>query len=405
MSQNHDALIVGGSTVGAAAALALAALGRRVALVDRRALPDPDAEREALDPRVVAVSPGSRALLQALGAWEHVRTERIAAYHEMQVEAGRGHIDFDAGEHNLPALGWIVELAELDRALARARGRASRITPLAPAEIKSVRIKPDGAEIELEDGRRVTGRMLLGADGARSRVREAAGISTVTHHYNQRALVTHLHTERWNPGIAWQRFGEPGTLALLPLPEGRSSLVWSINDHDAERLLAMDDAGFLEALNRHVEGSPFGRIETAEARHGLPLIRRQSRNLAAGPVALLGDAARSVHPLAGQGLNLGLGDVAALIEALTESDAAASRRDFDPGPALTRYARRRGSDSILVAGGIHAFNELGTLGAPVRLAMGLGFNLLRQTRTARDLFVRRACGLDEVKAAVERLAE
>lgn len=393
-----DALVVGGRAVGAAAALALAAGGREVALVDRTR-PEARADDAPLEPRVVAVSPGSRRLLEALGAWRHVRTERIAAYDDMRVRAGRGEVRFRAAEHGLTALGWIVELAELDAALWRAADRRRRIESVAPAEVARIDVGKRPA-LTLSCGRRLEGGLLIGADGANSRVRDAAGIDVVAHHYNQRAVVAHLDTAGANPGTAWQRFTALGPMALLPLPEGRSSLVWSVADADARRLLEHDDDAFLETVAEHCGEPPFGAFTGTTPRHALPLIRRQSKPLAVDRTALVGDAARSVHPLAGQGLNLGLGDVAALVDALADV-----RAGDDPGPALGRYARRRYSDSALVAGGIHLINETRGAGELGHLALGAGFTAMRFARPARDLFVRRACGLDEVDRAVKWLAE
>jgi ubiquinone biosynthesis UbiH/UbiF/VisC/COQ6 family hydroxylase len=349
---------------------------------------------------VVAVSPGSQALLDAVGAWSGLDPARLAPYSEMQVAAGRGRLDFKAAEHGLPRLGWIAELPELDRVAAAAAGAARRVETIWPATVRHLRPGADSVEVELDTGRRLSGRILLGADGARSRVRAAAGIAVDSHHYNQKALVAHLVTARSNPGIAWQRFGELGPLALLPLPGGRSSLVWSVHLDQAERLLQLDDDDFASAIQAHAEGSPFGAIEQVERRHALTLVRRQSQRLAAGRIALIGDAARSVHPLAGQGLNLGLGDVAALVEILADW-----KRDRDPTALLARYGRRRWSDSVLVAGGIHLFNEVHILGEAGRQAMGLGFAALRRSRSARSAFVGRACGLAEVLPALERLGK
>lgn len=398
-NETFDALVIGGGTVGAAAALALARTGREVALIDRKA-PTEHAEDAPIDPRVVAVSPGSRKLMEALGAWQHVRPARVTAYGDMRVVAGRGEVHFRATEHGLAALGWIAELPELDQALWQELKKRRRISAYNPAEVQEIQEGADEVSVHLTGGQTLTGRMLLGADGARSRVRAAAGIEATSHHYNQRAIVTHLETEQANPGIAWQRFTDIGPLALLPLPEGRSSLVWSVYDDEAERLMALDDDEFLNSLAEHCQQPPFGAFTNASKRHALPLVRQQSKPLASGRIALIGDAARSVHPLAGQGLNLGLADVAALIEALDGWQQA----NEDPTDRLARYSRRRWSDSVLVAGGIHAINETRTLGDLGKHALGAGFVAMRFARPAREIFVRRACGLDEVAKAVTMLA-
>ncbi|PKL95512.1 MAG: 2-octaprenyl-3-methyl-6-methoxy-1,4-benzoquinol hydroxylase [Gammaproteobacteria bacterium HGW-Gammaproteobacteria-8] len=393
----YDVIVIGSATVGGTAAAALARLGLEVALVDRRAPPQQRTDAE-LDPRVVAVSPGSQRLLEAIGAWSALDPQRLAPYSAMQVRAGHGRLDFTANEHGLSRLGWIAELPELDRAAAAAAQAARRVETLWPRNVKALRTTQDRVEVELDDGRLLTGHILLGADGARSRVRAHAGIAVDSHHYNQKALVAHLVTARPNPGIAWQRFGALGPLALLPLPGGRSSLVWSVHLDQAERLMRLDDEDFAAEIETHAADAPFGKIAQSGPRHALTLVRRQSRQLAAGRVALLGDAARSVHPLAGQGLNLGLGDVAVLVEVI-----AGWKRDRDPSAILARYGRRRRSDSILVAGGIHGFNEIRALGEPGRQAMALGFGALARLRPARDIFVNRACGLAEVGPALQQL--
>ena len=394
-NETFDALVIGGGTVGAAAALGLACTGREVALIDRKQ-PEVRSADAPMDPRVVAVSPGSKRLLEALGAWQHVRPARFAAYADMQVVAGRGEVHFRATEHGLAALGWIAELPELDQALWHELKKRRRVSVYAPADVQDIHIEDNQVSVALADGQTLAGRMLLGADGAKSRVRSAAGIEVTAHHYNQRAIVTHLETEESNPGTAWQRFTDLGPLALLPLPEGRSSLVWSVHDDEAGRLMEMSDEEFLEALAEHCVKPPFGAFNATGERHALPLVRRQSKPLASGRIALLGDAARSVHPLAGQGLNLGLADVAALIEAL---DGWQQTKD-NPADRLARYARRRWSDSVLVAGGIHAINESRSLGDLGKHALGAGFAAMRLARPVREIFVRRACGLDEVKKAV-----
>jgi len=393
-NETFDALVIGGGTVGAAAALALASTGREVALIDRK--PPADHPEDApLDPRVVAVSPGSKRLLEALGAWRHVRAARVAAYGEMKVIAGRGEVRFKATEHGLAALGWIAELPELDQALWQQLNKRRRVSAYAPAEVLEIHIEDNEVRVELGDGQTLSGRMLLGADGAKSRVRNAAGIEATLHHYNQRAIVAPLETERGNPGTAWQRFTDLGPLALLPLPEQRSSLVWSVHGDEADKLMALGDEAFLDKLGEYCIRAPFGAFTQIGERHALPLIRRQSKPLASGRVALLGDAARSVHPLAGQGLNLGLADVAALVEALDGWQTGES-----PAGLLARYSRRRWSDSVLVAGGIHAINETRALGELGKHALGAGFAAMRLARPAREVFVRRACGLDEVNKAV-----
>ncbi|HSH28164.1 MAG TPA: FAD-dependent monooxygenase, partial [Wenzhouxiangella sp.] len=207
--------------------------------------------------------------------------------------------------------------------------------------------------------------------------------------------VTHVTTQKPNDGLAWQRFTEHGPLALLPLADGRSSIVWSQPDGRVEELKALDETEFLAELNA-CQDSPFGQATAATARYSFPLVRRQAKSLVSGRLALVGDAARNVHPLAGQGLNLGLMDAAALAEVLADW-----RANADPARALARYGRWRLSGGSLVAGGNHAINELTRAGAARSLA-GLGFSLAGRLWPLREAFVERACGLDRDSPTLAR---
>ena len=385
---DFDVIVVGGGPAGASAALALAENHLNVALIDR-ARPVALERDQALDARVVAISPGSMAFLDAIHATEQLRPERLAEYPHMRVCAGGQRLDFIAAEHGLDQLGWIVEIAHLSDSIWQAAERCRRLEIIAPAEVEEFNFQLESVTLKLTDDRRISTGILIGADGARSRVRTAAGIDVRITDYNQRAIVTHLQTTQPNDGLAWQRFTDWGPLALLPLPAGASSLVWSVPYDRAEELMALEDTAFLEQLETAADGHPFGALTSLSQRHAIPLIRRQSERLHQGRIALLGDAARSVHPLAGQGMNLGLADAAVLAECLNGWDAEQA-----PQARLARYARRRLSDGGLIANGIHVINESHALGPVIRnVGIGAAFRLLRSSRLAREPFVRRACGL------------
>ncbi len=388
MSKDFDIVVAGGGVAGAVTAALLARQGRRVALVDRKRPRAPEADAE-FDPRVVAISPGARNVLSAAGAWQHVPEERVGPYARMAVQADGGHVEFAASQHGLEQLGWIVEIPTLQAAAWQSLASQTGVVDImAPAGVESFEPRTNRLGVELDNGDHIRTRLLIAADGARSRLRDQAGIEVDQWHYNQHALVTHVTTERPNSGIAWQRFTEHGPLALLPLADGRSSIVWSQPTDRAQALREMDEADFLEELNAH-QDSPFGQATACIHRYTLPLVRRQARQLVAGRLALLGDAARTVHPLAGQGLNLGLMDAAALAEVLE-----AWRPEDDPADALARYERWRLSAGTLIAGGIHAINEI-TTGNPLgRRAAALGFGAASALWPLRQLFVERACGLD-----------
>lgn len=395
MMVDFDIIVVGGGPAGAAAAALLAEDGHRIVLIDRRrpGTPDPQAD---YDPRVVAISPGSAAVLHQAGAWSRLLQERLGPYDRMQVHSGRGEILFRASEHGLAKLGWIVELPRLQYALWQSLEQMG-VELITPADVAGFLQYDSHLRLELDDGRLLKTRLLIAADGARSELRRISGIATGLWHYNQAALVSHVRTERANGGIAWQRFTDSGPLALLPLADGRSSIVWSGPERDIAELRQLDDDAFVAALNR-TQDSPFGDVLAATPRYAFPLIRRQARRIVHGRLALLGDAARNVHPLAGQGLNLGLIDAAALAEVLAGWNAAEPihRR-------LARYEHWRLSSAGLVAGGMHAINAVTQAGTG-RTAAGLGFEMASRLWPLRQAFVASACGLDRDSPRLARSA-
>ena len=386
-SLDFDVILVGGGVAGAACAALLAGQKRRVALVDTRQ-PQFEPVSGEFDPRVVAISPGSRQVLAATGGWQGLDQSRLAAYRRMEVHSASLNVRFEAAEHGLPELGWIAEIPALQRALWQVLEQTERVQVFAPVSWDRVDLGDEIVRLGLSNGQQLRGSLLIAADGARSRLRSLAGIPVDEWHYNQKALIGPVRTERPNTGLAWQRFTEFGPLALLPLPDGRSSIVWSQPRARADRLREQLSEEFLAEINQH-QDSPLGPVIEVGQRHALPLVRRRARKLVSGRLVLLGDAARSVHPLAGQGLNLGLMDAAALAEVLEPWTGGS------PAAVLKHYQRWRLSNSALIGGGIHAINELvrGPAGLG-RHALGLGFGLAQRLWPAREAFVQRACGLD-----------
>lgn len=384
---DFDVIVVGGGVAGAACASLLAQQQRRVALIDARRPRFEPSEGE-FDARVVAISPGSQRVLAAAGAWPLLAAERLAPYRRMSVHAEALGVTFEAADHGLPELGWIAEIPALQNALWQALDARERVETFAPAEWQQAEYGAESVRLTLVDGRILRAALLVAADGARSRLRSQAGLITDEWHYNQRALIAPVSTEQENFGLAWQRFTEHGPLALLPLPDGRSSIVWSQSVNRAEALQSMPVDDFLADINRY-QDSPLGSVVDVGQRHALPLIRRRARRLFRNRLVLLGDAARAVHPLAGQGLNLGLMDAAALAEVMEPW------RDGRPTAALECYQRWRQSNGSVIGGGIHAINELVRTPAGLgRHLLGAGFGLASQLWPAREAFVRRACGID-----------
>jgi len=356
-----DAIVVGAGVVGASAALALAREGRRVALVEAR---EPEAWRaDAPDLRVYALAPDARALLDALGAWEAVARARAHPYRRMRVwdAAGGAELDFDADALGQPELGHIVEHGLLVDRLWQEAGRSGAIERHCPDAIEALAQDEDGVEASLASGRRLRAKLLFGADGGASRVRELAGIEWRGRAYGQRAIVAYVHCERGHEDTCWQRFLPTGPLAFLPCADGSCSIVWTLPEADCQRVLALEEPRFLEELTRAFDAR-LGRVLSASARRAFPLSRQLAGQMLEGRMALLGDAAHVVHPLAGQGVNLGLRDVAALRESARQAQAAG--REL-AGARLQRWARTRLSENAFAAQAFDAINRVYSNDAPL----------------------------------------
>jgi 2-octaprenyl-3-methyl-6-methoxy-1,4-benzoquinol hydroxylase len=349
-----DAVIVGAGVVGAAAALALAQEGLRVALVEAR---EPAPWRaDAPDLRVFALAADASEFLRTLGAWPAIAAARAHPYRRMRVwdAAGGSELVFDAEALGQPQLGHIVENALLVDRLWSALSHQDGIARHCPDALARFEQDEDGVDVTLDSGTRLRARLLLGADGAASRVRELAGIGWRGGPYGQRAIVAYVRTQKPHEDSCWQRFLPTGPLAFLPCADGRSSIVWSLPEDEAARLLALEDAAFLAELTRAFDAR-LGEVLECSPRRAFALERRLADDMLSGRVALLGDAAHVVHPLAGQGVNLGLRDAAALAQAL--GAAKAGGRDL-AGTALQRWARTRQSDNAVAAQAFDAINRV-----------------------------------------------
>ena len=349
-----DVAVAGGGVVGAACALALARAGLQVALVEARPVPRWLAEQPDL--RVYALAPDNAALLDALGVWPQVVRARAQPYRKMRVwDAGGGdELAFDAATLARDELGWIVENGLLvDRLWAALV--AAGVQVHCPARVQGMEQDEAGVRLQLDDGTRLEARVAVAADGGASELRRLAGLDVDAHDYGQRGVVAFIETADPHRETAWQRFLPTGPLALLPFTQGRSSIVWTLPEAEAARVLALDDAAFAVALT-DASAARLGRAVPVSARAAFPLRRQLVRQQVAGRVLVLGDAAHVVHPLAGQGVNLGLRDVAAL-RAEVES-AQARRVDWASAHRLQRWARRRRSDNTVSAYAFEGINRL-----------------------------------------------
>ncbi len=387
-----DVIVVGAGAVGGALALALARDGFSVALVEARE-PAPWRSEDEVDLRVVALAPDARDLLDELQVWTTIDAARASPYRRMRVwdALAPGELAFDAAERGAAALGWIVENKLIQQALWQACQAATPPPRLCcPATLADVEQDATAVTATLADGTRLRARVLVAAEGAESSLRQRLGIDFAGRDYQARAVVAHVATERAHEHTAWQRFLPGGPLAFLPLLDGRCSIVWSLPESEAGRVLALDDAAFCAELGAAADFR-LGRIRAATRRAAFPLRLRLASHYVVGRCVLAGDTAHQVHPLAGQGMNLGLRDVACLRRVLRE----ARERGSDPGAAhvLQRYARERRSENTLAARSFDAIERIyGSDAMPLALLRGAALGIAGRLAPLRHRLVDLAAG-------------
>jgi len=357
----YEVVIAGAGLVGLALAVALARAGLTVALADRAPIAVSDADEAAWDARIYAISPGSAAFLRAIGAWQALSPERIAPVESMRVEGDAGAtLAFSAYEQGERALAWIVEERALRTALLPLVRRAG-VAVIGGAAFESIAWLPDAGTLRLADGRALAGRLIVGADGGSSWVRKAAGIAAEPRDYGQTAVVANFACERPHHGRAFQWFrADGGVLAWLPLPERRVSIVWSAPDALAAELLGLPH-GELAARVAAAGGHALGAFETITPPASFPLRFLRVPTSVALRLALVGDAAHGIHPLAGQGVNLGFGDAQALAAVLSDRGPVA---DAGAPILLERYARRRAEPVLAMQAVTDGLARLFSMPAP-----------------------------------------
>lgn len=401
MNHDFDILVIGGGMVGACAAALIAAEPSlheaRVALLEPNAPQSPPPDDD-VDLRVSAISRASERVLDRAQAWRHVEPRFRSPYSEMRVwdEANKptdsGALHFSAAETSEPNLGYIVENRRLQWALFSSEA-LKKVTTLSAA-LANLEFETDHVRVTLADSRKLRVRLVLAADGAASPSRKLAGIENTGWKYDQFAVVAHVATERPHQHTAWQRFTSTGPVAFLPLFDGRSSIVWTTTPDHAERLVAESAEDFTGELEQASDRA-LGAVTLTSSRARFPLQLAHAREYTRPRFALLGDAAHAVHPLAGQGVNLGFMDAAALVETMAEArKSGASIEELSEPRVLRRYERWRKSENFLALGLIDGINKLfsndsAMLGS-IRRA---GFTAIERTPMAKRFLIMRALGL------------
>ncbi len=397
----YDVCVVGAGIAGSALAASLQGHNLRIALLEANPINvdwQVDSEGAAgFDARVSAITPASQSFLSEIGVWEPVVSERACSYSNMQVwdGEGTGSINFSAREVGAQQLGFIVENRVLTRALLRALINAEEVDILERTRVEAIAMD-SSPSLLLEGGTALHCELVVAADGALSRLRELGQFKTREWDYGHHALACTVETRLPHADTAYQRFISSGPLAFLPLPVTGNrhfcSIVWSMDSKQAPEILALDDDEFLIRLEGAFEGK-LGALLSCSPRIAFPLRQRHAVDYVQAGMALVGDAAHTIHPLAGQGINLGLQDVRTLSRELLA--AWQSGRDIGSLAVLRRYQRQRKGDNLLMMAAMDGFKHLfGHSALPLRLLRGAGMRLANRAGPVKQQIMRRAMGID-----------
>lgn len=386
MNQTFDIVIVGGGMVGATLAVALASEpALNIALVEAQ-LPEAPAPGSPYDLRVSALTRSSEILLSNLGLWSQLPAERISAFSDMRVWENDGsELHFSSADLGEPWLGHLLENRVLQTTSLSQCQRLPNIKVISPAQPTAY----EPHRITLDSGNTLDAKLIIAADGAQSPLREWAGIKLKGWSYDQKGLVATVTTEHSHQHTAWQRFLSEGPLALLPLPElNQCSIVWSLNSSSADRLLALPEAEFIAELNQACQLKP-AKVTAISERAAFPLQLRHADSYIKPGLALVGDAAHIIHPLAGQGVNIGLLDAATLSEVIL--NAHRHGRDIGSLHTLQKYQRQRHADNLLMQFSMDMFKRVfSSRLAPVRWLRQFGLRGVNHSSWLKNLFMHQA---------------
>ncbi|MBD3652909.1 UbiH/UbiF/VisC/COQ6 family ubiquinone biosynthesis hydroxylase [Kangiella sp.] len=391
---DYDLIIVGGGMVGLALAARLAQSQLKIAIIDPKPV-EMSWDKSDYDLRVSAITRASQKLLDEVSAWSFIEQDEKTAYQRMYVwdgEASRGKIEFDANLLAEPNLGHIIENRVLRRSLFQAIKPYRNIEFLSPQKCAQVSYQAEQAIIELADGKNISAKLLVAADGAMSWLRKNSGIETKQKPYGHKAIVATIKTEKPHQETAWQRFDHNGPLAFLPLTdEHHCSIVWSVKSDYADQLMALDDKEFLQRLEQTFENTLGQCLETSQ-RVAFPLIERTAECLVKDRVALIGDAAHTIHPLAGQGVNLGFSDVEELAQVIEKSNG--KQLDIGLKSNLRPYERARKGEIFMMQKAMQGFKLLFEQDMPlIQMTRSYGLALTNQHPLLKQQLIKQAMGL------------
>jgi len=405
----YDVIIVGGGMVGLAMAASLCVHGRsskselKVLLIEKQNLsqtldaslfdPSPVDESQ-FDVRVSAISPGNKEFLSGLGAWQYIPKSRQASYDKMSVwdGDGTGKIEFSAADIARPELGVIVENRSVQLALLKFIQASDNVRCEFGQSLSSSNTSKKAIDLVLSSGNQYQCRLLIGADGANSVVRQQVGIKLNENSYSQIAYVANVRTELPHQNTAWQRFTEFGPVAFLPLPgKNLCSVVWSLDSDKAEKLKKIPTDEFITKLERAFE-SRLGKVKAVSKHFGFPLVKRHAQSYLSHRVALIGDAAHTIHPLAGQGVNLGFQDVACLAKLILKLQA--QERDFGLKENLRIFERERKTENLLMQNAMSGFKYLfASQNMPVTLLRNFAMSTIDSIPMLKGSLVKKAMGI------------
>lgn len=383
-----DIVIVGGGLVGASLAASLRHSGLSLALVESQCSPPLPEDPDDWDSRIYAISPGSRRYLEEAGAWEHLDRSRVAPVEQMRVSGDmNAELQFSAYEMGVPELACILENRLLQHALWQVLRHQDNLTLLQPARCASLNVGEHAAELELQDGRRIKAKLVVGADGRDSWVRNQVGLGATPTDYRHHGVVANFTVERPHRGIAYQWFQPDGILALLPLPGNRVSMVWSVSPEDSAGLLALSREELCAKVAAAAHHT-LGDMEVVTPAAAFPLRLLVLPQISAPRIALIGDAAHNMHPLAGQGVNTGFRDAQELAKTLLERGGCT---DCGDAQLLRRYDRKRKEDIWSMQATTYGLKHLFNNDDPVlRKLRNIGMDATNRLTPLKKLLVQHA---------------